>query len=71
MTTIGKIQLACIWVFGFIAGLSFWLIVEIFRREGSAVALILPLVGITAGIAFGGFLIRTVLRRLQRLAAKK
>ena len=71
MTTLGKIQLAGIWVFGFLTGLSFWMIVVIFSRKGTAIALILPLVGIAAGIAFGGFLIRTVVRRLQKLAAKK
>jgi hypothetical protein len=71
MTTLGKVQLAALWVFGFLTGLSFWMIVEIFRREGSAVGLILPMVGIATGIAFGGFLIRTLVHRLQKLAAKK
>ena len=71
MTTIGKAQLAGIWIFGFLTGLSFWMIVEIFRRGGSAVTLILPMVGIAAGIAFGGFLIRNLVRRMQKLAAKK
>ncbi|MHC4778865.1 MAG: hypothetical protein ACYTFG_09855 [Planctomycetota bacterium] len=71
MAAIGKLQLAAIWIFGFIAGVGFWMTVGIFANDTPAKYLILPVAGIAAGIAFGGFLIRRMVGRLTKLAAKK